>query len=290
MLAGVEEAERPEIAGIENLVNGCVCCSLREDVVTALAGWCDRTGTERPERIVLETTGLADPSDLLDLELEAPLAGRLRLAGCLTVVSALAPLDHLERRPLLQRQVGLASLVYVSKADLDPSLALAWEGEIRRRHPRLAIHPARQGEAPAGSEDPWRGDLRSPDPHAPAGPSYAEARSLTLRFEHPVDPAALESLFQRPWEAGCGGGELLRAKGVVAFADWPPRQDGSDRWVFQVADGRLEVAPLAAPAQGPPQDCAAVVIGTGLEGPAWKRALRGLERPPHGARRRVSLP
>ncbi|MBL0313406.1 MAG: hypothetical protein IPP78_11995 [Holophagaceae bacterium] len=41
-------AERPELAGIANLINGCVCCSLRDDVVSALAAWCDGPTSERP--------------------------------------------------------------------------------------------------------------------------------------------------------------------------------------------------------------------------------------------------
>src|SRR5512140_2816620 len=73
-------AERPELAGIANLVNGCVCCSLRSDVVAALAAWCDLPASIRPERVVMETTGLADPTDLVDLELEPELHGRMHLS------------------------------------------------------------------------------------------------------------------------------------------------------------------------------------------------------------------
>lgn len=285
------DAERPEVADLANLVNGCVCCSLREDVVATLATWCDQPEATRPQRVVLETTGLADPTDLLDLELEPTLAGRLRLAGCLTVVSALAPVDHLTRKELVKRQVGLASLVYVSKADLDPSLAMAWEAEIRARHPRTPLVQTRQGTPPPGAPDPWAGDL-SPTTGGRGGGSlgFAEARSLTVAFDHPVDPAALEALFLRPWDAGCGGGELLRAKGVVVFAGWPPRHDGSDRWSFQVADGRLELGPLPLPPGGTPPPSVAVAIGTGLDPAAWRRALRDLERAPEGARRKVVLP
>ena len=106
------DAERPELAGVENLVNGCVCCSLRDDVVATLRAWCDQPEGLRPERVVLETTGLADPTDLLDLEHEPALEGRLRLAGLLTVISCLTPVDHLKTKPLLHRQTALASLVH----------------------------------------------------------------------------------------------------------------------------------------------------------------------------------
>lgn len=279
------DAERPELAGIANLVNGCVCCSLRADVVAALADWCDRPGRDRPERVVLETTGLADPTDLVDLEAEPGLRGRIRLAGCLTVISALTPLDHLETRTLLRHQAALASLVLVSKADLDPSLAVAWEGQLRTRHPGLAIVRGHLGELPAGAPDPWQGDLPPAGPEPSAGPAYAEARALTLAFDHPVDPEALEAVFFQDH----GGGELLRAKGFVRFDGWPARHDGSDLWAFQLADGRLEVAPLPRNAAAPPP-ASAVLIGLGLDAVRWRQALRDLERPPAGARRRVVLP
>jgi G3E family GTPase len=281
------DAERPELAGVENLVNGCVCCSLRGDVVATLAAWCDQTGDRRPERVVLETTGLADPTDLLDLEQEPALRGRLRLAGLLTVISCLTPVDHLQTKPLLHRQAALASLIHLSKADLDPSAAVAWEGELRATFRHIPLVATRQGAAPAGSPDPWLGDVR-PLPEgwaASSGVSFAEARAITLHWDHPVDPAALEALLLAPTAQG----ELLRAKGVCAFAGWAPRNDGSDRWAFQQADGRLEITPLPLRADGTAPDRAAVVIGTGLDGAQWKKSLRALERPPAGQRRKILL-
>ena len=139
------DADRPELAGVQNLVNGCVCCSLRNDVVTTLQAWCDQPEDQRPERVVLETTGLADPTDLLDLELEPALAGRLRLAGLLTVLSCLTPVDHLRTKPLLHRQAALASLIHLSKADLDPSAAVAWEGELRSAFRDIPLVATRHG-------------------------------------------------------------------------------------------------------------------------------------------------
>ena len=279
------DAERPELVGVENLVNGCVCCSLRNDVVATLKAWCDQPEGQRPERVVLETTGLADPTDLLDLEQEPALEGRLRLAGLLTVISCLAPVDHLKTKPLLHRQAALASLIHLSKADLDPSSAVAWEGELRAAFRPIPLVPTRHGLAPEGSPDPWQGDVR-PLPEgweAAGGPSFAEARSFTLHWDHPVDPAALEALLLAPPALG----ELLRAKGVCAFAGWAARNDGSDRWVFQLADGRLEISPLPWLADGTAAPCAAVVIGTGLDATHWKKALRALECPPEGQRRKV---
>ena len=167
---------------------------------------------------------------------------------------------------------------------LDPSLAMAWESQLRTAFPGHAIRPSRMGRAPEGGPDPWAGVI----PLAPAStgaPSFAQARALTLRWDHPLDPDALEALFLcRPAQ-----GEVLRAKGVCAFKDWPPRNDGSDRWAFQLADGRLEIAPLPILTGGALAPMAAVVIGLELDQPLWRKDLRALERPPAGARRKLEL-
>jgi G3E family GTPase len=289
-------AERPEVAGIENLVNGCACCSLRADVVRILADWAGAPPATRADRVVLETTGLADPTDLVDLEGEPELADRIRLAGCLTVLSALTPLHHLAQRTLVRHQAALASLVYVSKADLDPSLALAWESQLRAARQSRPVVQTRMGLPPDGSPDPWAPELRAGGPSEPAAPAageaagpaepgvgFAGARAISLVLDHPLDPEALEALLLGPCR-----GELLRAKGICAFKDWPARHDGSDRWAFQLADGRLEVTPLPA-GPGGLAPMSAVVIGLDLDASAWRRDLRALERPPAGARRRVTL-
>ena len=280
----VVESDRPELADIANLVNGCACCSLKGDVVAALAAWCDLPPSDRPQRVVLETTGLADPTELVDLEEEPVLAGRLRLAGCLTVVSALAPLEHLVSKPLIRRQIALASLLFVSKADLDPSMAFAWESQIRAAFQGHAVHPTRMGLAPEGT-DPWAGILPRHAEGPAEGPSFAQARALTFHWDHPLDPDSLEALFLRQPEQG----EVLRAKGVCAFQNWPVRNDGSDRWLFQLADGRLEITPMPILSGGALAPMSAVVIGLDLAWNAWKNHLRELERPPQGARHKLSL-
>ena len=279
------DAERPELAGVADLVGGCACCSLREDVVKTLSAWCDQAAEARPERIVLETTGLADPSDLVDLELDPALAGRLRVAGVLTVVSVLTPLHHLKERALLRRQVAMASLLHLSKTDLDPSAAFAWESAVREAPPALPPVRLWDGAPPEDAPDPWICEASEGPAGGFEGPSFGAARAFDLRFDHPVDPEALEALFQGPGPRG----ELLRAKGIVRFEGWPARNDGSDRWSFQVADGRLAIAPLPLPPNGQAPACMAVLIGLGLDSTAWKQSLRALERLPAGARKKVVM-
>jgi len=208
-------SERPELAGVADLVGGCACCSLREDVVKVLAGWCAQPEEVRPQRIVLETTGLADPSDLVDLELDPELHGKLRVAGVLTVVSALTPLHHLQERGLLRRQVAMASLLHLSKADLDPSAALAWESQVRAAHPALPQARLWNGAAPPDAPDPWT--CAAPDGAPEAGAAICDAATRLLRGHGDVlrlIPGKMVVEFQ-PRHHGKGSA-------IAAFMEEPP--------------------------------------------------------------------
>ena len=188
-------------------------------------------------------------------------------------------------KPLVRRQIALASLVFVSKADIDPSMAFAWESQIRAAFQGHALQSTRMGVAPAGSPDPWAGILPQHGEKPSEGPSFQQARALTFHWQHPLDADSLETLFLRRPERG----EVLRAKGVCSFQGWPVRNDGSDRWLFQLADGRLEITPLPPLASGELAARSAVVIGLDLLWSEWKAQLRTLERAPLGARQKRPL-
>lgn len=278
---------RAELAGVADLVNGCACCTLREDVIVALATWCNLPPDQRPERIVLETTGLADPTDLVDLEQDPRLAGRLRLMGLLTVLSCLTPPETLMLDALLHRQLSLAGLVHLTNGDVDPAAQATWLALLERDFHGVPVVISHHGTPEGEGLDPWKGDPQSRDARQARreGTSFADARSHSLRLEHPLDPAGLEDLLARHPE----GGRLLRAKGVVRFQGHGLRADGSDLWQFQWADWRVDLAPLAWTGSEIPET-RAVIIGRGLDSVAWRNAFHALERPPQGARRRLALP
>lgn len=279
---------RPELAGVADLVNGCACCTLREDVVVTLEAWCTLPEAQRPDRILLETTGLADPTDLVDLERDPRLAGRLQLAGLLTVLSCRTPLDTLLLDPLLHRQLSLAGLIHLTKGDTDPEGEAAWQERLAQDFPGIPVVLSRQGQGVLAEPDPWQGDgggrsLAAGPVHP--GASFTDARSHSIQLDHPIDPAALETLLTHP----PAGGRLLRAKGIFRFHGLTPRPDGGEHWVFQWADWRVDLSPLDW--QGPePPVTQAVLIGRNLDSVAWRNAFHALERPPAGARRRLALP
>ena len=133
------------------LENGCLCCAMREDLKTALKDLHSRRARgvmTRYERIVVETTGVADPVPIAYTLLADPvLQHHYRLGNVVTVVDAVNAPAQLARYEESVRQVALADRLVVSKLDLTGADAL---GALR---PRLsALNPAAP-IVPAGSPD-----------------------------------------------------------------------------------------------------------------------------------------
>jgi G3E family GTPase len=104
------------------LDNGCVCCTVRGDLVATLAEL-DRKSRDgalpRFGRVLVETTGLADPAPILHtLMAEPELARRYRIGGVVTTVDAVNGLATLERHPEAAKQVAVADRLLITKTDL----------------------------------------------------------------------------------------------------------------------------------------------------------------------------
>ncbi|QPC91760.1 GTP-binding protein [Mesorhizobium sp. INR15] len=135
------------------LDNGCVCCTVRGDLVATLKAL-DLRGRsgEVPDitHVVIETTGLADPAPILHtLMAEPELAGRYFVAGVVTTVDAANGPATLERHAEAAKQVAVADRLLITKADLVPADSLA---DLERRLAALAP-TARQSRAQNGEAD-----------------------------------------------------------------------------------------------------------------------------------------
>ncbi|WP_439527137.1 CobW family GTP-binding protein [Pannonibacter sp.] len=123
------------------LDNGCICCTVRDDLVTTLTEILSRRDTGElasVTRILIETTGLADPVPVLHTLLVAPaLSGRLAVEGVVTAVDAVNGLATLNAHPEAVKQVGLAERIVITKTDL------ASDAELERLRIALGlINPA----------------------------------------------------------------------------------------------------------------------------------------------------
>src|SRR5882672_2587321 len=106
------------------LPGGCLCCAVREDLAQTLRALIDRrdAGEVRPfRRIVIETSGLADPAPILfTLGADPMLDARLHLGRVVTVVDAVTGADTLLRFAEASRQAAVADALVISKTDLAP--------------------------------------------------------------------------------------------------------------------------------------------------------------------------
>ena len=106
------------------LPGGCLCCAVREDLARTLRGLLERRDAgeiRRFRRIVIETTGLADPAPILfTLGADPMLDHSLRLARVVTLVDAVNGADSLDRFAEAARQAALADALVITKTDLAP--------------------------------------------------------------------------------------------------------------------------------------------------------------------------
>ena len=111
------------------LDNGCICCTVRDDLVEALLRLIARAEAgEMPDfrRVVIETTGLADPAPILhELMADERLAAAYRIDGVLTTVDAVNGLSTLARHREAVKQAAVADRLLITKTDLAEATALA---------------------------------------------------------------------------------------------------------------------------------------------------------------------
>jgi G3E family GTPase len=134
----------------ENIIqmnNGCVCCTIREDLRTTLRDLAEkkRKGELDFERVVIETTGLADPGPVAQtFFMDEEIAEQYLLDSILTLVDAKHAAGQLNDRQEARRQVGFADQIFISKSDLvaaDEVDALVHRlKHMNPRAPQRAVH------------------------------------------------------------------------------------------------------------------------------------------------------
>jgi len=127
---------------------GCACCAVREDLIEALDAVLD--GERRPDRIVIETSGLADPAPIAQTFLDTDrFRNRLRLDGIVTMVDAKHVGLHLDDSAEARKQIALADRLIVNKADLVEASDLeALEGRLDRLNSGAARLRASRAQVP----------------------------------------------------------------------------------------------------------------------------------------------
>ena len=193
------------------LGNGCVCCTLRGDLADELRDLLSRRDRgEIPAfgRVVVETTGLADPAPILYTLLGEPVVKHhFELERVITTVDA----QHGLRSEESVKQAAVADRLVVTKPDLaDPTLVMR---ELRRLNPAAEILESVLGDLAPG--ELFDGDERDPrDLVFDEAPAHDhEVRAVCLMFEEPLDWTAFGIWLTMLLQAR--GDDVLRVKGLL---------------------------------------------------------------------------
>lgn len=281
---------------IIQMSNGCICCTIREDLRATLADLAakKRSGALDFERVVIETTGVADPGPVAQtFFMDDEIAEAYLLDAIVTLVDAKHAAQQLNDRVEAQRQVGFADQIFISKADLvSPQELEALQHRLKHMNPRAPQRVVHFGEVPIKEVFDLRGfnlnakldidpDFLAADEHDHAHhehdhdhhgahcdhPSHQHAhghhhhhdddvKSFVFRAERPFDPAKLEDFLGAI--VNIYGPRMLRYKGVL----W---MKGSERKVIFQGVHQLMGSDLGpAWKEGEPRTSKLVFIGIDL--------------------------
>jgi G3E family GTPase len=146
---------------IVQMSNGCICCTIREDLREALQLLAakKRKGLLDFDRVVIETTGLADPGPVAQtFFMDEEIAESYLLDSILTLVDAKHANQQLDDRQEARRQVGFADQIFLSKTDLVPAADTdALVHRLKHMNPRAPIQAVHFGEVPIADVFDLRG-------------------------------------------------------------------------------------------------------------------------------------
>ena len=259
------------------LANGCICCSVRTDLQDSLRElFNSRRAGHIPEfdRVIIETTGLADPAPVVQtLVSDTLITAHFRLDGLATLVDAYHGHELLARQPEAVKQAAMADRIFITKTDLaSPEQVQALQDELRALNPGADQYPVLQGEldpalltglglhsARAGAHtlsflgESFTDQAGTPEAsqgkYLGARPSLHDPaiRTLSLRFSQPFKWPGFSSAMELL--TTLRGPDMLRVKGIVNVEGHPVVVQGVqhifsppvelDQWPSQDRDTRL---------------------------------------------------
>jgi len=174
---------------IVEMNNGCICCTVRGDLIVALGNLARKrdAGELQFDRVVIETTGLANPGPVAQtFFVDEEVGSHYLLDAVVTVVDARHAMDQLDRHEEAQRQVGFADKILLSKTDLaDAGAVEELKARIHRINPRAPISTSDFGRAPISEVLDLRGfNLNDKLELDPAFLTADEAREHEHEHDH----------------------------------------------------------------------------------------------------------
>jgi G3E family GTPase len=228
------------------LDNGCVCCSVRDDLVALLGELASREASgQLPQirRVLIETTGLADPVPVLHTLMTAPgVVARYRIDGVVVTVDAVNALRSLDNHAEAVKQIAVADRILLTKVDLtDEGSFVELEQRLRLVNPTVSVTRASHGSVEP--ECVLEAGLFAPDARseqvadwfaaaATATAAHVHASSHHAHHAHGSGVSSFSLIVHEPikwaafsrwldYVAALKGDELLRFKALINVVDRP---------------------------------------------------------------------
>jgi len=212
--------------------NGCICCTVRGDLIRILGTLKDKrsSGELKFDRVVIETTGMADPGPVAQTFFtDEDIGGYYLLDSILTVVDAKHASRQLDEFHEAQEQVGFADRILLSKTDLvSDEDVKKLSDRIRRMNPRAPVKKVHFGDAPIAEVLDIRGfnlnAVLELDPEFLTDTHHEhhdEVESFVFKSDQPFDGDKLEQFLSGMIQVY--GPDLLRYKGVLWMKGKPQR-------------------------------------------------------------------
>jgi G3E family GTPase len=210
------------------LSTGCLCCAMQGDLANTIRRLMAVVASGQVpgfDRILLETSGMADPTPILQTAIVDPyLSETVEIANVVVAVDALNGPAVIHDYDEARRQVALGDRVLITKSDLDAGAGAAAVHAVRTYRPEVAIGKSVNGNIdpellfePVGGRTAWLSALS--EPHGHPHVHDAAVSTVSLRVEAPLHAVTL-TLFLPALAENCGP-DLLRVKGIVEIRESP---------------------------------------------------------------------
>jgi G3E family GTPase len=256
--------------------NGCVCCTVRGDLIRILGGLMKRRG--KFDGIIIETTGLANPGPVAQtFFVDDNVRAKTRLDAIVTVVDAKHLPQRLEDSHEAADQIAFADVIVLNKTDLvTPEELEAVEARIRAINRFARIHRTTRAAVAIGDVLDRGGfdlnrvlemepDFLTEDAHE----HNDDVASMSFEAERPIDPekfnAWISALLAQK------GRDLLRTKGILAYAG------DNRRFAFQAVHMMADGDYIGAWKEGEPRRSRIVFIGRNLNRPQLRRGFESCQ-------------
>ncbi len=256
------------------LAGGCACCETLEELRRMLRSIADRRVAAAPagprfDRLILETSGLADPGRIVEaIRTDPVLVNHVVIGETIVVVDAVNGLDQMRSEPLSRRQIEVADRLVITKVDEADGTSIGrLIATLKMLNPGAVVSGAVRG-SPAPLPDASE-SMAEPLPHSEAGKAAAPICATQLRLDETIDWTGFSVWLSALLHAR--GDDVMRVKGVI--------RTPAGRLLLQSVRRAVQSPEILPEERAGPDDDTVAIIGRGYEPEHLMRSLRRFAAP-----------